>query len=89
MHTNNHEWRTLIGMTEILLKDEVHRIIGCAFGVYNDLGAVFLEPIYQEAFERELAEQKIPFEAQKRLQIFFKGAPLINYLKPPTSGSDF
>lgn len=63
-------------MTELLLKDEVFRVIGCAFEVYNDLGCGFLEPIYQEALELELTEQGIPFEAQKRLQIFYKGRPL-------------
>jgi len=63
-------------MTELLLKDEVYRVIGCAFEVYNDLGCGFLEPVYQEAFELELADQGISFEAQKRLQIFYKGRPL-------------
>ena len=63
-------------MTELLLKDEVYRVMGCAFEVYNDLGCGFLEPVYQEAFELELAEQGIPFEAQQRLQIFYKGRPL-------------
>lgn len=63
-------------MTELLLKDEVYRVIGCAFEVYNDLGCGFLEPIYQEALELELAGQGIPFEAQKRLQILYKGRPL-------------
>jgi len=50
--------------------------MGCAFEVYADLGCGFLEPVYQEAFEMELAAQGIPFEAQKRLQIFYKGHPL-------------
>ncbi len=63
-------------MTELLLKDEVYRVIGCAFEVSNDLGCGFLEPVYQEALELELTEQGIPFEAQKRLQIFYKGRPL-------------
>ena len=63
-------------MTEILLKEEVFRIIGCAFEVYNDLGTGSLEPVYQEAFELELGREEIPFEAQKRLQIFYKGKPL-------------
>ena len=63
-------------MTELLLKDEVYRVIGCAFEVYNDLGCGFLEPIYQEAFELELTDQGISYEAQKRLQIFYKGRPL-------------
>ncbi len=63
-------------MTELLLKEEVYRVMGCAFEVYNDLGCGFLEPVYQEAFELELAAQAISFEAQKRLQIFYKGQPL-------------
>ena len=63
-------------MSEILLKEEVFRIVGCAFEVYNDLGTGFLEPVYQEAIELELTHQGIPFEAQKRLQIFYKGKPL-------------
>jgi len=63
-------------MTNILLKEEVYRIIGCAFEVYNDLGTGFLEPIYQEALELELTDQAIPFVSQKRLQIFYKGRPL-------------
>ncbi len=63
-------------MTQLLLKDEVYRVIGCAFEVYNDLGCGFLEPVYQEAFEMELTAQGIPFECQCRLQIFYKGKPL-------------
>lgn len=69
-------------MTELLLKDEVFRVIGCVFEVYNDLGCGFLEPIYQEALELELTEQGIPFEAQKRLQIFYKGRPLKKTTSP-------
>ena len=63
-------------MTDLLLKDEVYQIIGCAFEVYNDLGCGFLEPIYQEALEMELTDKGIAYEAQKRLQIFYKGRPL-------------
>jgi len=63
-------------MSDILLKEEVFRIIGCALEVYNDLGAGFLEPVYQEAIELELTQKGISFEAQKRLQFFYKGKPL-------------
>ncbi len=63
-------------MTELLLKDEVYRVMGCAFEVYNDLGCGFLEPVYQEALEMELNDQGIAFEPQKRLQVFYKGRPL-------------
>ena len=63
-------------MNELLLKDEVYRVMGCAFEVYKDLGCGFLEPVYQEALELKVADQGIVFEAQKRLQIFYKGRPL-------------
>ena len=63
-------------MTDLLLKDEVYQIIGCAFEVYNDLGCGFLEPVYQESLEMELADQGIAFESQKRLQLFYKRRPL-------------
>ena len=60
-------------MTELLLKNEVYRVMGCAFEVYNDLGCGFLEPVYQEALELELTGQAIPFEAQPRIRIHYKG----------------
>jgi len=63
-------------MTGIPLKEEVFRIIGCAFEVSNDLGTGLLEPVYQEAFELELGREEIPFKAQKRLPVIYKGKPL-------------
>ncbi|MBM3853215.1 MAG: GxxExxY protein [Verrucomicrobia bacterium] len=60
-------------MSELLLKDEVYRVIGCAFEVYNHLGCGFLEPVYQEALELELTAQAIPFEVQPRIRIHYKG----------------
>lgn len=63
-------------MPELLLKDEVYQIVGAAMDVYYTLGRGFLEPVYQEAFEIELARRNIPFEAQKWLTIEYKGQPL-------------
>ncbi|MDI6734646.1 MAG: GxxExxY protein [bacterium] len=57
---------------ELLFKDEVYKIIGAAMAVSNNLGCGFLEAVYQEAMEIELAENAIPFESQKRIQIFYK-----------------
>ncbi len=59
-------------MTEILYKDEVFHIMGAAMEVHDTLGPGFLEPVYQEAFEMELVERGIPFEAQKTLPISYK-----------------
>ena len=41
-------------MSKLLHKDSVYVIVGAAMEVYNTLGAGFLEPVYQEAFEIEL-----------------------------------
>jgi GxxExxY protein len=63
-------------MPELLLKDEVYTLVGLAMEVYNALGSGFLEAVYQEALEIELANAGVPFESQKELLIFYKGAVL-------------
>ena len=60
-------------MAELICKEEVYALIGAAMEVYNELGPGFLEPVYQEALEIELAMRRIPFEAQKELRILYKG----------------
>jgi len=63
-------------MDELLYKDEVFAIVGAAIEVHKELGNGFLEPIYQESLEIELALRKIPFVAQERLHLFYKGVEL-------------
>lgn len=63
-------------MTELILKDEVFAIIGAAIEVHRELGPGFLEAVYHEALEIELASRKIPFESRKALTIVYKGRPL-------------
>ncbi len=70
----NH--RKGIEMTELLHKEEVYAIVGAAMEVYNELGSGFLEPVYQEALEREFALRSIPFESQKGLPIHYKDSLL-------------
>jgi GxxExxY protein len=63
-------------MAELILKDEVYAIAGAAMEVYYQLGTGFLEPVYQESLQIELAQRRIPFESQKTLELFYKDVKL-------------
>lgn len=63
-------------MPELILKEEVYAIAGAAMEVYYQLRAGFLEPIYQEALAIEFNGRGIPYEREKRLNIFYKGIEL-------------
>ncbi|MBX3474909.1 MAG: GxxExxY protein [Planctomycetes bacterium] len=59
-------------MAELLLKQEVYRVVGCAMQVYNTLKSGFLEAVYQEALEIEFADQEVPAIAQASVRILYK-----------------
>jgi GxxExxY protein len=61
---------------ELIYKEECYAIVGACFEVYNELGAGFLEPVYQECLELELALRNIPFCRQVELQLSYKGKAL-------------
>ena len=63
-------------MTELILKQEVYDIVGCAIEVHNQLGPGFLESVYQEALEIEFKEQGIPYIKENELNVFYKGIRL-------------
>ena len=65
------------------MKDpRTYKIIGAAFEVHKELGCGFLESVYQEAFERELFEQGVPFESQLIVKILYKGKDLNKTFQP-------
>jgi GxxExxY protein len=63
-------------------KDETYRIIGACFEVYKEKGCGFLEPVYQDCIEIELALQQIPFNPKQSLQLEYKGRPLRHTYEP-------
>ena len=65
-----------------MLEKEGYELMGAAFEVYNELGHGFLEEVYQEALERELAARHIPFVSQQPVQILYKGSALEKKYKP-------
>lgn len=66
----------------ILFREESYLIQGAIFEVYREMGCGFLEAVYQECLERELARRVVPFVAQPPLQIHYKGEPLTQSYKP-------
>ena len=46
------------------------------YEVYKTLGSGFLEAVYQEALELELAERGIPYKSQPEIRIAYKGTQL-------------
>ena len=68
--------------TAIEKRDEqTYEIIGAAMAVHNELGCGFLEAVYQDALEIEFKERGIPFEREKRLDVFYSGQKLNSFYR--------
>lgn len=61
---------------KILFRKESYCLIGAAMAVHSELGCGFTEPVYQEAFEKELLWRRIPFEREKTFKVYYKGVEL-------------
>ena len=48
-----------------------HKIIGCAYTVFNQLGFGFLESVYQKAMIIELEKSDLNVEAEKPLKVYY------------------
>jgi len=70
----------MINLTES--DPRTYAIIGAAMEVHRQLGCGFLEPFYQEALEMEFIERSIPYNAQDKFLISYKGKVLETYYKP-------
>lgn len=67
---------------ELLFAEESFQIRGAIFEVYREMGCGFLEAVYQECLEKELAKQGIPFVAQQELLLHYKGDRLEQTYRP-------
>ena len=60
----------------LLYAEESFKINGAIYEVHKALGSGLLEKVYQEALEKELKLQGIPFEREKSFTITYKGEEL-------------
>jgi len=68
-------------MTKLIEADKTYGIIGACMTVHRKLGAGFLESVYSEALEKEFKKCKIPFENEKKLELYYEGEKLNKYFK--------
>ena len=57
----------------MLHADLTEKIIGCAFEVQNELGAGFLESVYEKAMLVALTDAGVPVRAQAPIKVTFRG----------------
>lgn len=63
-------------MSELIYERETYEILGACFEVYREKGCGFLEAVYQECLEIELALRGIPATASVPVKLTYKGRSL-------------
>ncbi len=58
-----------------------YAIIGAAIEVHRQLGCGYLEAVYQEAMQIELADRGLPFQPQVEIPIRYKGRTLETFYR--------
>ena len=66
--------------SELLLRDEVYKIVGCAIEVLNGLGHGLHEKPYENALVVEFGLRGIPLAQQPRYPITYKGINVGEYV---------
>ncbi len=75
----NREW-TLMDANNLILKDEVYRIVGAAFAVLGELGHGLHEKPYENAFVVEFGLLGISLEQQRRFPVVYKTVQVSEYV---------
>jgi GxxExxY protein len=69
-------------MTEVLFREEVFAVQGAIFEVNKEMGAGFLESVYQECLAIEFGKRSIPFTPHRSLALKYKGEALTQTYQP-------
>ena len=73
MSTEDTESAGKRSKNRLIFESQTYEIRGAVFEVYRELGCGFLESVYQECLEIEFQKRKIPYLAQHRLNLTYKG----------------
>jgi GxxExxY protein len=60
-------------------EDLTHKIIGCAYIVFNQLGFGFLESIYRKAMVIELTKANLTVDEEWLLQVYYDNVVIGNF----------
>jgi len=63
-------------MPDLIYRDECYQIMGACFEVYREKGCGFLESVFHECLQIELAMRGIPYESERSLKLEYKGRAL-------------
>ena len=80
MDTNGHEGG------QLLHKELVFSIVGCAIEVLNTIGHGLHEKPYKNALVVEFSLKKISFEQQRRFQVAYKGVQVGEFIPDLIAG---
>lgn len=58
---------------KLLFEQESYKIIGACIEVHKKLGNGFGQGVYGEVLEKEFEKHNIPFEKEKKLDVFYDG----------------
>src|SRR5690554_6459861 len=79
--TNYSEFTQMGDPEKILFKEESFKIIGICMKIHSTLGKGFLESVYSEVLEREFVANDIPYEREKKLELYYEAIKLNKYFK--------
>ena len=66
---------------DLIFKSESYEINGACMNVHRKLGAGFLESVYSEALSIEFDRLGIPYELEKKLDIYYGDIKLRKYFR--------
>ena len=67
-------------MTELLEKELVYKIVGCAISIHNKIGHGFREKTYEKAICVEFEDQNLSYSQQMSYPIYYKNNKIDEFI---------